>query len=450
MLLGGLLVIMCWLASCHRTVPFDTALAAAELDAPKKDPARPPTPDSTGSVAASSVKRDTLTTARDTLKGPSIQTAKMKEEADKLAKEKQQSKQELRALARKVGSTTKKLKGKSFLGYRIKKGYARTGSSKNGVIEKFYYLKKYEAPDPYAPAKYYYHRKKHRVFKAATIDPKISLILHGPYEKRQNGVVIESGYFYVGTKHLRWERNAIKDNILLSKTHWEKGFPHDARITYYDEKRTKIQEVIPYDHTGKLEGDYVRFLPNGQLDWTGEFQGGRHVGTWMQYWGFRNRRHYEWQYPESEFVPDAPPVLVKEYNRNGTLIYEKGKLDKREQNAVEERRAGQKRQVKGKAGKQAVADQDPDGADGEATTTTPAAKEPARPGKGARPTDKKAAEKKPAATKAPSTTPPATDSTAAAPASPRPPGTKPTAEEARERMRQQMQRPKAKPRTQPD
>jgi hypothetical protein len=443
-------------AGCHRTVPFDTQLAAEELASEGK-PTKPPVPDSLASLPASS--RDTLAITKDTVNAPSTQTAKMKEEADKLAKDKAKSKADLKALAKKAGGAAKKLKGKSFLGKKIKKGYARSGSGKGAIIEKFHYLARYEAPDPYAPAKYYYHKKRRKIFKTSVIDPNVSLILHGPYEKRQGAVVLESGYFFMGTKHLRWERYAVKDHILLSKYHWEKGFLRDSRITYYPNSRSKIKEVLPY-YNGQLEGDYVSFLPNGQLDWTGQFQGGRHVGLWTQYWGFRNRRHYQWQYPKSEFEPETEPELLREYNRNGTLIYEKGKVDKREQNAQQEARIKPKRTPAKKAEpKTTTFDESPeDDEDGESTAdevteetkAAPTRTAKANPGK---PTGKmapKTPSKTPAAktpsdtpAKVPVTTPATTsavDSTAktAAPDPSRPP----TKEEARERARRGMSKPK--------
>jgi antitoxin component YwqK of YwqJK toxin-antitoxin module len=224
-----------------------------------------------------------------------------------------------------------KKKKKEFLGYRIKRGFAKTGSSKNAIVEIFYYLPTYEEPNPYAPAKYYYSTKRKKVLKGATIDPKEARILHGPYKKMKGRQVIEEGFFYVGTRHLRWEtyrRNNNDENILISKVHYEKGFPRDAIINYYDAGKTKIKEVIPYAE-GKLHGDYVMFRPDGLLAWEGQYEAGRKVGVWIEYWPFRNRKRYEYQYPETAEDEPFEPVLLREYNRNSNLIYEKGKLDKR-------------------------------------------------------------------------------------------------------------------------
>ena len=223
----------------------------------------------------------------------------------------------------------KKKKKNVFLGYRIKKGVARSGSGKNAVTEIFHYLREYKEPSAYAPAKYYYHTRRRKIFKGRTIDPKVSKILHGPYKKMQNGKVLEEGYFYVGTKHLRWEKYN-KDGLLLGKTHFEKGFPRDAQITYYDAAQEKVKEVIPYVN-GKAEGDYVKFRPDGLLEWEGEYENGRKVGSWIEYWPFRNRKRYEYRYAESGYDEPIEPYLYREWNKNNSLIYEKGKLDKRGQ-----------------------------------------------------------------------------------------------------------------------
>jgi antitoxin component YwqK of YwqJK toxin-antitoxin module len=220
---------------------------------------------------------------------------------------------------------------KEFLGYRIKRGFARTGSSKTGITEIFYYLPTYAEPNPYAPAKYYYSTKRRKVLKGSTIDPREARILHGPYKKMKGRQIIEEGFYYVGTRHLRWEtyrQNANEENILISKVHYEKGYPRDAIINYYDAAKTKVKEVIPYAE-GKLNGDYVMFRPDGLLAWEGQYEEGRKVGVWIEYWPFRNRKRYEYQYPETAEDEPFEPFLLREYNRNSNLIYEKGKLDKR-------------------------------------------------------------------------------------------------------------------------
>ena len=285
--------------------------------------------------------RDTLTTTADSLrKAPSLSTARkqlaMTKDEERAAKEKE-----------KEAQRKPRKKKKVFLGERIKKAYVKSGSGgKNQIIEIFYYLRYFQQPNPYAPARYYYDSKKHRIYKATReLNPATDKVLHGPYKKVQNNQTLETGSFALGTRHLRWEKFG-REGVLVSKTHYEMGFPRDANISYYDAGRTLLQEVVPYVN-GKLEGDYARFLIDGQRDWTGQFENGHKVGLWVKYWGFKNRHHYEYQYPESGYDPEVTePELVKEYNRNGTLIFDKEKgLDKRGQPEADDRpgRAAPKR-----------------------------------------------------------------------------------------------------------
>ncbi|TGE05354.1 toxin-antitoxin system YwqK family antitoxin [Hymenobacter fodinae] len=275
----------------------------------------------TGGLALSG---DTLTTAQDTTKAPSLiaKRTTLTKEQERAAKEKE-----------KAAQRKPKKKKNIFLGERIKKAYVKSGGKgKNQRIETFYYLRTFQQPNPYAPARYVYDPKKRRIIKAnGDIDGNLFRVLHGPYKKTEGGKVVETGYYAVGTKHLRWE-TFNRDNILLTKTHYEMGFPRDANITYYDGAQKQVKEVIPFVN-GKLEGDYVRYNENGQLEWDGQFENGKRIGTWNRYWGFRNARNrlrYEYQYGETGYDPEVTePVLVKEYNRNGVLIYEKDKLDKR-------------------------------------------------------------------------------------------------------------------------
>jgi antitoxin component YwqK of YwqJK toxin-antitoxin module len=232
--------------------------------------------------------------------------------------------------AKKKKKKPKKSK-KEFLGQKIKRGYTKTGSGKNATIEIFYYLPTYQEPNPYAPAKYYFNTRRKRILKASTINPKQARILHGPYKRMIGKRVVMEGYFYVGTRHLRWEtyrQNSNKENILVNKIHYEKGFPRDAIINYYDAAKTKIKEVIPYAD-GKLNGDYVMFRPDGLLAWQGQYENGKKVGVWAEFWPFRNRKHFEYQYPETSYDESFEPFLLREYDRHSTLIFERGKIDKR-------------------------------------------------------------------------------------------------------------------------
>ena len=284
-------------------------------------------------VLAAGPVSDTLTRTTDSLKGkPSLSTARkavLTKEQDRAAKE-----------AEKDAQRKPKKKKKVFLGEKIKRAYTKSGpKGKNQIIEVFYFLKYPLQVNAYAPAHYYYDTKKHKILKLAAVEEDATTlkILHGPYKKLQNNKVLETGFYALGTRHLRWEK-FDKNGVLLTKTHYEMGFPRDANVSYYGQDRSLIDEVVPYVN-GKLEGDYAKFLINGQPDWRGQFENGRRVGVWTKFWGFRGRRRYEYQYAESGYDPEVTePELIREYNRNAVLIYDKEKnIDKRGQPDAEDR-----------------------------------------------------------------------------------------------------------------
>ena len=275
-------------------------------------------------VAVVATTTDSLTTT--SAKGkPQLATAAKKATLSK--EEEKKAKDDEKANQRKP----RKKKKNVFLGDRIKRAYVKSGpKGKNQIIEVFYYLRTFQQPNPMAPARYYYSAKKRKIFKATgELDAAADKVLHGPYKKLQNNKVLETGYYALGTKHLRWERFDTK-GALVAKSHFEMGFPRDANMSYFDTKGTMLKEVVPYVN-GKLDGDYVRYLADGQREWTGQFENGRRVGEWTNYWGYKNYRRYVYQYGESGYEPEvAEPELVREYSHGGSVIFDKEKnVDKR-------------------------------------------------------------------------------------------------------------------------
>jgi antitoxin component YwqK of YwqJK toxin-antitoxin module len=302
-LLAGPLVSILLVAACTRkTVSFNS---------------RPTDP-----TVASLPTGDTLTTTARRGQ-PTLSTAR---KAVLTKAEERAAKDEEKAAQRKT-----RKKKKVFLGERIKRAYVKSGpKGKNQIVEIFFYLRTFQPPNPMAPASYYYSPKKNKIFKTAgELDPATDKVLHGLYKKMQNNKVLETGYFAMGTRHLRWEKFDVKGN-LTAKTHYEMGFPRDANISYYDAGNTMLKEVVPYVN-GKLEGDYVKFRNDGKREWTGRFENGRRVGEWTNYWDYKNYRHYVYQYGDTGFEPEvAEPELIREYSHGGSVIFDKEKnLDKR-------------------------------------------------------------------------------------------------------------------------
>jgi len=220
----------------------------------------------------------------------------------------------------------KKANKRYFMGLKVKRGFIKSGRGNREVVETYSYLPDFIQPDEYAPEKWLLDLKKKDIVSLRTADPEKHRLLHGPYIKRINDEIVEEGYFYKGTKHLRWEKYN-QNGILLDKEHFDKGFPRDATVTYYGDTK-KLKEVIPYEF-GELQGTYYKFYENGEVEWIGQYEKGKKVGVWIKHYDFRHRRHYEYQYPETAYDAPFKPYLIKEYDRHGTAIYEKDKFDNR-------------------------------------------------------------------------------------------------------------------------
>lgn len=232
----------------------------------------------------------------------------------------------------------KKKKKKVFYGLKCKKGFTRAGYGPKETVETFYYLKEHKDPNPYVPDIYVWDMVAGKVLKINKLDIEAKphyKVLHGPYKKTVGGDVIETGVFYIGTKHARWEKYAkaktdkvndeeITYSVLIDKTKYYKGWPREAKITYYDQERTKVKEVIPYEN-GVLQGDYYFFLENGQIFEQGEYMEGKKVGLWVEYFKDRYRRRKETQYPKDPHDTETRPYIKREWDEMNNLIIQDGK-----------------------------------------------------------------------------------------------------------------------------
>lgn len=207
----------------------------------------------------------------------------------------------------------KKRKKKVFYGLKTKKRFTRDGDT----YEIFYVLKNFEMPDPYVRDVYWFDGQKIRV--GGTIDPKNAQILHGPYKKEKEGQVLEEGIFYKGTKNGRWIRKN-KENILVDKEKYYKGWPRDSRVSYYDQQHTRIKEIIPIEY-GDREGNYYYFYPDGQIAVKGEYHWDQPVGEWTEYYqkGFRKKII---RYDKEAYEEVFRPFILREWDRRGKVVYE--------------------------------------------------------------------------------------------------------------------------------
>jgi antitoxin component YwqK of YwqJK toxin-antitoxin module len=224
----------------------------------------------------------------------------------------------------------KKRKKNVYFGQKTRKGFTKSGFGNNVKIELFHYLKDYVEPDPYIRDIFWYDFKARRIKISGKMDPKNAGILHGPYKVIQNEQIIEEGVFYQGTKHGRWTRYTKMYDyyILADKKKYTKGWPRESQITYYDKDRAKIKEVIPIEF-GKKEGYYFYFHENGLLAVQGEFKNDEKVGRWVEYYEYRRQRKKEVQYRNDPYNNAFEPYIIKEWDKTGTVIYDKEEQDKK-------------------------------------------------------------------------------------------------------------------------
>jgi antitoxin component YwqK of YwqJK toxin-antitoxin module len=217
----------------------------------------------------------------------------------------------------------KKIPRTVFYGVKTKRGYAITGKGKDRVVEVFYYLPAYKEPDPYVPQVYWFNMKKRKVMNTPILekDKKYAKLLHGPYLRKTKYQIFEDGIFYLGTKHGRWERYD-KNEILIEKVKYFHGWTRESMISYYDQDHKKMQEITPIEH-GVKTGKYYRFYESGILAEEGSYAENQKVGTWIEYYEDRKKRKKITQFPKDPFDTETQPVVLKEWDANGRLIFDK-------------------------------------------------------------------------------------------------------------------------------
>ena len=222
----------------------------------------------------------------------------------------------------------KKVNPRIYYGIKAKRGYARTGFGDRTVVELFYYLKDkdYEGPDPYARDFHWYDFKKKKIVNSLKVNRKNAGVLHGHYQKKLGDQVLEEGYYYKGMKHGRWVRYNRHDILQEKEIYW-KGWPKESLLAYYDFERTRLKEMIPV-HFGEREGEYFAFHPNGNLAAVGHYKFDHKIGIWREY--YENQRvKREVKYPLEPFMEEAKPVILKEWDKEGNVIYDRKKFEAR-------------------------------------------------------------------------------------------------------------------------
>jgi antitoxin component YwqK of YwqJK toxin-antitoxin module len=218
-------------------------------------------------------------------------------------------------------NTPKKKKPKKnvFYGVKTRKGFVRKGVGERVTYELFHYLKVPETPKTLVRDIYYYDFARREIVRTSRFDPKRGVLVHGPYQKIQQGVLVESGIFYKGLKHGRWMRYS-RDSVLLDKEKYFMGWPKESLISYWDPvERKKPKEIIPIEY-GQREGNYYLFHENGRVAVTGEYRWNEKVGDWYEYYPNGNRKRVI-AYPKEPFQKGFTPYIKIEWNERGQEIY---------------------------------------------------------------------------------------------------------------------------------
>jgi len=220
-----------------------------------------------------------------------------------------------------VSARKKREKRNTFYGIKTKKGFTKTGFGDNMTLELFYYIKGPVKVDPYVKEIYWFDFRRKAIRNTPNIDFNYGVVLHGPYKKTIGKQVIEEGFFYKGAKHGTWTQYD-KNDILVDKRKYHKGWYKESLVSYYDPEHTKLKEVIPIQY-GKKEGEYYYFHENGNIAVTGHYENDQKVGTWTEYYDVRGRRKKLVQYREDPYDKDFQPYIVKEWNDKAQLVYDR-------------------------------------------------------------------------------------------------------------------------------
>jgi antitoxin component YwqK of YwqJK toxin-antitoxin module len=209
--------------------------------------------------------------------------------------------------------------GKTYEKTAVEKRIIRSGVGERMNYEEFYVMKIDQKPNLYVRDVYWYDTKANKVQSAVSRNNTRSQLLHGPYKRWIGSMLVEEGFYFVGTKHKRWISYDKNFNI-VDKQYYKKGFLESARFNYWDDDSTRIREVLPVSY-GKISGNYFSFHDNGVMEQEGRLDDSVAVGKWVEYYPIGKKMKKEVQYGKDRY--DATePYVIREYDEKGKIIYE--------------------------------------------------------------------------------------------------------------------------------
>lgn len=228
-----------------------------------------------------------------------------------------------------VAPKKKKPKKNVFYGIKTRRAFTQDGFGDRRTMELFYLVKDPIPTDSYVRDVYWYDYGRNKIRVGGKVDLENGALLHGPYKKCyaqcKEDQVLEEGIFYKGTKHGRWVK-LDKDDKLVDKERYYRGWPKESLVKYYDQQGKKIKEIIPVEY-GEKEGNYYYFFDNGLIAVSGEYHYGNKVGKWTEYHYNSQRRKKIIQYPNDPYDKATLPYTWREYDNKGKIVYEKKKIN---------------------------------------------------------------------------------------------------------------------------
>ena len=218
----------------------------------------------------------------------------------------------------------KKLVAKDeYVNIKTDRRLGQYGSGNRSTVEEINVVKfvEDESLSTYAQEIWWFDPNQSRIVNSSIKDNKTAQICHGPFKKIVNNVIVEQGFFYMGTKDGRWETFG-PENELETKVYYERGFLAGSSITYHDDAKKKIKQVIP-NFYGKTRGNYLSFYPSGNLKEDGKLDESVRIGRWREYYEFGTggRLKKEWRYGKDKFDA-SEPILMVERDSQGKIIYQ--------------------------------------------------------------------------------------------------------------------------------
>jgi antitoxin component YwqK of YwqJK toxin-antitoxin module len=256
---------------------------------------------------------------------------------DKIKQESAEWKKESRAFIEELGIkdigvkasiASRKIKKKlvakdEYANIKTDRRLGQYGSGNRSTVEEINVVKfvEDESLSTYAQEIWWFDPNQSRIVNSSIKDNKTAQICHGPFKKIVNNVIIEQGFFYMGTKDGRWETFG-PENELETKVYYERGFLAGSIITYHDDAKKKIKQVVP-NFYGKTRGNYFSFYPSSNLKEDGKFDDSIRIGRWREYYEFGTggRLKKEWRYGKDKFDA-AEPILMVERDSQGKIIYQ--------------------------------------------------------------------------------------------------------------------------------